>query len=482
MSGKPSWPKVFRWPPSPATLCLLGLVIALILCALPVPAAQAAEASASPAEDLLQVYAQARAADPVLAGTDAQRGIQRETATQARAALLPQWQLSATDQRTQPDSGRSHTVASSISQVLFDLGRLRSWQAETTQAAAQDLRVRAAEQDLCGRVARAYFGVLSAEATLASMQANEAALATQVQQAQSRFASGLSAQVDVEQARAYHALSRSGTVAAQQALADAREALTQITGRTPGRLAPLLPDLPALPPEPAEPQAWVARTLAANPLLLAQSQELEASGQRIAAARAQHLPTLSLALDSERRGGSGIQEIDRGRTDNALGVRVTIPLFAGGAIESQTRQAAYRRDAQQQSLEASRRALAREAQAQFQAVVSGLALMDSARAAMEAANRALTATRTGQALGTRTMTDLLLAIQTQNSAQNAMDQARHGYVLARLLLQQAAGSLGEAELATVNQLLQDPARPAPRADAPRQGDSINTAINMGASR
>ena len=51
------------------------------------------------------------------------------------------------------------------------------------------------------------------------------------------------------------------------------------------------------------------------------------------------------------------------------------------------------------------------------------------------------------------MTDLLLAIQTQTTAQNAHDQARHGYVLARLLLQQAAGALGEAELTAVNQWL-----------------------------
>jgi outer membrane protein len=105
----------------------------------------------------------------------------------------------------------------------------------------------------------------------------------------------------------------------------------------------------------------------------------------------------------------------------------------------------------------------RETQAQFQAVMSGLALLDSTRNAMDAANRALGATRAGQALGTRTMTDLLLAIQTQNSAQSAFDQARHGYVLARLLLQQAAGQLTQAELAAVNQLLQEPSRQALRS-------------------
>jgi outer membrane protein len=117
------------------------------------------------------------------------------------------------------------------------------------------------------------------------------------------------------------------------------------------------------------------------------------------------------------------------------------------------RQAAHERDLARDELEVTRRALVRETQAQYQAVVSGVALMESTRAAVAAADQALASTRAGQGLGTRTMTDLLLAIQTQAAAQNAHDQARHGHVLARLLLQQAAGALGEAELAAVNQLL-----------------------------
>jgi len=114
----------------------------------------------------------------------------------------------------------------------------------------------------------------------------------------------------------------------------------------------------------------------------------------------------------------------------------------------------YQRDAARHGLEAARRAVARETQAQYQAVLAGVALLDSSGAAVQAADRALAATRAGQALGTRGMTDLLLAIQTQAAAQNAWAQARHRYVLATLLLQQAAGTLGEAALATVNQLLQ----------------------------
>ncbi len=409
-------------------------------------------ATAARAEDLLQVYALARAADPVLAAADAQRGIQREQAVQARAALLPQWQLDASETRDQQGGARTQRWGSSISQALVDLGKLRSWDAERSLESAQDLRLRAAEQALCARVATAYFGVLSAEAALKTTQANEAAFADQVAQAGKRFDAGLSAQVDVEQARAYHALARGATLQAGQALADARQALAQLTGREPGALRPLVAALPALPPEPAQAQDWVAQALRANPTLAAQARVVDASEQRIGAARAAHWPTLSAGLDSTRASGAGVTEDER-RGGTQFTLRLTVPLFAGGATQSLLRQAGHQRDLAQDDYESARRALVRETQAQYRAVVSGVALMDSSRAAVAAADQALASTRAGQGLGTRSMTDLLLAIQTQTSAQAAHDQARHNYVLARLLLQQAAGGLGEAELTAVNQWL-----------------------------
>jgi len=408
------------------------------------------------AEDLLQVYAEARAADPQLAAVDAARGVQRELVTQARAGLLPQWSLNATELRGSQDGqdgARQHQLGSTISQVLLDLGQLRSWDAAKTLASAQDASVRAAEQDLCARVASAYFGVLSAQASLATTLANEGAFEQQVSQAQARFDAGLSAAVDVDQARAYYELSRGNTVQARQTLADARQTLAQITGRMPNDLKPLAEELPALPPQPAEAQAWVAQALQANPQLQAQRLILNASEQRVSAARAAHLPTLSVGVDSAQLRGANVAPQDLGRTNTQVALRLNIPIFAGFATQSQVRQASYQREATRAQLEISQRALVRETQAQYQAVLAGVALMQSTRAAVDASARMLASTRAGQPLGTRTMTDLLLAIQTQASAQNAYEQARHRYVLAKLLLQQAAGNLNETELAAVNTLL-----------------------------
>lgn len=407
------------------------------------------------AADLLQVYEQARGSDPVLAAAEATRGAALEGAGIARGALLPQWSVQAQYRQAQngPEA-RSRELSSRLSQVLLDLERLARWRSAEARSDGQAALLRAARQDLVLRVARGYFGVLGATDQLRTVQANEEAFARQVRQAESRFEAGLGAQVDVEQARSYHALARANTVVAQRALHDAREALAEITGAPAVALRPLGEALPTEPPAPPDREAWVETALRDNPGLQAQRLALAASEQELAGARAAHLPTLSLGLDSSRltqwpqAGTAG-----NGRTDTTLGLSLTVPLFAGGATEAQRRQAAHLRDGAREALEQRRRQVMREALEQFDAVATGLSQIEATRAAVTASARALAATQAGQELGTRSMTDLLLAIQNQAAAQSAHSLARHQYVLARLQLHQAAGHADEARLAEINALL-----------------------------
>jgi outer membrane protein len=409
-------------------------------------------ATAARADDLLQVWAQARAADPLLRQAAAYRGAQEAASREARAALLPQWSLQASEQR-ENGGGPTRTTTSSLTQPLFDLAALRGWDASLSQASAEQARLAAAEQAARARVAEAYFGLLSAQAQLATARANEEAFARQVSDAETRFQAGLSAQVEADQSRAYRELARGNTLAAELNLADAREALAQLTGAPAATLQPLRRALAAQ-PLPDDAEAWAQRALQANPELRALQLDVQASEQRIAAARAGHLPVLSVGVDTTQRRGDGVPAADAGRRPTVVGLRLTVPLFAGGYTAAAADRAGFQRDAAREQLEAGRRAVLREVRARHLAVGQGEAQLRSTQVAVEAAERALEATRTGFTLGTRSTTDLLLAIQTLAGAQNAQTQARHRHVLALLALHQAAGSLGDAELATVNALLE----------------------------
>jgi len=409
------------------------------------------------ADDLLQVWRQARSADPVLAAADAARGIVREGVAQARAPLLPQATASVSFEQNHlagRDDNRARGASVGVNQVLVDLAQQRRLQAARSNADAQDASFSAAEQALYVRVAQAYFDVLLASDTLAIVAANEDAFRQQVEQADQRFRNGLTALVDVEQARAYHASARANTIAAHKALADAHEALAEITGDTPGPLRPLRDTLPMDPPTPAESQAWVDAALAQNPLLRAQRATLTAAEDNIAAARAGHLPTLSAALNSGRNSAWPLAAGNDGRSVTTVGLLLNVPLFAGGGTASLQRQALYQRDGARDELEQRRRRVVREVQERYRAVVAGIGQTEATGAAVDAARKALASTRVGQGLGTQSMTDLLLAIQTLSATQGAYSLARHQFVLSRLLLQQAAGAVGEADLAAINSLLQ----------------------------
>jgi len=427
--------------------------LAVLACAL-------AACAGARADDLLDVWRLARANDPVLAAADAQRAGTHDLADQARAALLPQASATAAIGRER-DSGAGRATASAhttdvalgVSQVVFDAGLWSQLKAARLDADAQDAAVEAARQSLCLRVATAYFDALLAADLLASVQANEDAFAQQVQQSQQRYQAGLDAQVDVDQSRAFESLARGNTSAARQALVDALAAVAEITGSTPASLKTLRDELPLVAPEPADPQAWVASALRGNPALWAGQKGVDAAESSIAAARAGHLPSLSAGLNLGRPTGTPYGDTS-GRLANTAVLTLNVPLFAGGATQARVSQAQHQRDGARDALETQRRAVERAARAAYGSVVTGMAQVRSTRDAMAAAQASLAATRVGREVGTRTQTDVLNAIQTLAQAQAAYAQARHQFILGRLQLQQAAGTLTEADLANVNALLQ----------------------------
>ena len=423
------------------------------------------------AEDLMDAYRLARSADPVLAAADATRGVAQESVLQSRALLLPQVSAGfgfneirdpgapANDPNAAQRS-RTRQTSAALSQVLLDLGKVSQWRTTQAQADAQEAVYRAAEQDLCVRVATAYFGALTAADALVTTLANEDAFRQQVEQAEQRYRNGLSALVDVDQARSFHAAARANTIAARTALADAREALTQLTGIEPGELRTLRDDLPTTAPYPADAQAWVTTALASNPGLVAQQRTVAAADDAIETARSGHLPTVTAGVDVGRGAGwpLPISNTD-GRTITTVGVVLNVPIFTGGAVQSQVRQALLQRDAARDELERQRRQVARDTLDHYRSVVAGIGQIAATRDAFEAARKALDSTRVGRQLGTQSMTDLLLAIQNLASAQGGYSAVRHQFVLNRLLLQQSAGAAGESDLVAINALLQAP--PAP---------------------
>ncbi|CAM1000142.1 Outer membrane protein TolC [Rhodanobacter sp. Root179] len=428
------------------------LTLALALAAISLP---------SHGEDLLDAYREARNNDPVLSQADASRLATGEGVTQARASLLPQigasMSLNQTNGGGQIGHSRSRTINGTLSQSVLDFSKYANLKAAHSASEAQDELYASAGQQLYVRVVAAYFGVLTSEDGLTYAKANEDAFRQQYEQSDQRFKVGLSAITDVYQAKAYYEAAKSQTIAAQNTLNDSREALAQITGKPTGDLKKLRDDLPMQPPSPADQDAWVKQALETNPDLLAQKSNVETAQHNISAARAAHLPTITAGVSYGK--GAGWSEGNaaaryRDPASTTIGLTLNVPIFSGGATQSLVRQSIYQRDGAADALEAQRRQVVRDTLNYYRSVIAGIAQVESAKASVESGRKALEATRAGFEVGTQTMTNVLLAIQTLTSSESSYSQARHQFILNKLLLKQTAGTADVKDIEQINALLQ----------------------------
>ncbi|HXS73568.1 MAG TPA: TolC family outer membrane protein [Rhodanobacteraceae bacterium] len=438
------------------------------------------------AENLMDAYRQARQSDPVLQQAEAQRRAISENVNQARAVLLPQINASGsfsdehgTSTSNQPvDNGSGFQVfttrsssssthsfdkSATLDQTLFDFGKFAGLRASHAQAASGNAQYQAAEQDLILRTATAYFNVLTAEDELRFAQANEQALAKQLDQAQQRFNVGLSAITDVDAAKAQHDAAAASVIQAQNVVFDNREALSQITGQPVGTLNTLIDNLPLNKPQPDAIDAWVDLALRSNPSLQAQRDQVDAFNHDITVARAGHLPTLNAQVSytnspswGDQSGGGlpGSAHFDSGRHDTIVGLVLQVPIFSGGLTQSRVRQAVAQRDEQSDIFEQDRRNVVRNTRSAFNAIEAGISEVEAQRQAVISAQKALEATQAGFEVGTRTIVDVLISQQNLFQAQSNYTQARHAFVVNQLTLKDSAGTLDVKDLETVNALLQ----------------------------
>ena len=433
------------------------LTLALALTALPL---------SGHSEDLLDAYREARANDPVLAQSDATRLSTGEGVTQARALLLPQLNAGLTfnqysGNNTQDISGghsRSRAESATLNQSVLDLSKWAGLKTARSQSDAQEQLYQAALQNLYVRVTQAYFGVLTAQDSLTFNKANEEAYRQSYEQADQRFKVGLAAITDVYQAKSYYELAKAQTIAAENSLNDAKEALRQITGQPVGELKKLRDDLPMDAPTPADPNTWVDEALKHNPNVLSQQYTVEAAEHSISAARAGHLPTINATVTRGQTSAwtenGGVVFPGNGRWGTTAGLTLSVPIFAGGGTQSRVRQTIYERDAAQDSLESTRRQVSRDTLNYYRSVGAGILQVQANRASVESGQKALEATRAGFDVGTQTMLNVLNAIQTLTQAQSSYSQARHAFILNKLQLKQAAGTIDMPDLEAVNALLQ----------------------------
>lgn len=433
-------------------LCL----VAVVLSAGPLAAAAA---------DLADVHGLAFRNDSVLKAASAARLAAFEAKPQSRALLYPSLAFSANYEHTREDVRETDRGAPGVSsfdrsayvlalnQPLYNRDyfvRLR--QADATVARA-DAIYRSAEQALIVRVAEAYFNLLAAHDNLEFARAEKDAIEQQLEQAKQRFDVGLIAITDVHEAQAAFDLAKAREIVASNQLASSQEALYEITAQNIGEAAPLADKIPLASPEPADIEHWSRIALEQNFELLAAQYNEQAARDQVRLQRAGHHPTLdliaSLGYFDDDGGVSGETEVE----DRVIGLQFNLPLYAGGAVTSRTREAAYQLTQAREELESQRRATLRQARDAYLAVVAAINSVNALEQAKVSAQSALDATEAGFEVGTRTTVDVLSSQSDLFAARREFALARYEYILNLLRLKQASGLLLQADVEEINRWL-----------------------------
>jgi outer membrane protein len=356
---------------------------------------------------------------------------------------------------------RTRSISASVDQTILNLSDVANLQAAHSTYSAEEKTYEAAAQELFVRVASAYFTVLNDEEQLAYAKANEEAYRVTYDQAEQQYKVGIAAVTNVYQAKSYYEAAKANTVSVQNTLSNDRQALSVITGKPVGDLKKLRPDLPMDPPSPADPQSWVDSAMKSNPTLVSAQFSVEAAEHTINAARAGHLPTITASLTRakstawlENGSYNAIGATGNGRYGNTIGITLSVPIFSGGATQAKVRQSIYQRDEAQDSLELTRRQTIQNTLNYYNSVLAGISEVESGKAAVDSAQKAVDATKAGFQVGTQIMLDVLNSIQQLTQAQSTYSTARHQLVLNRLLLKESAGTIGYDDLQYVNSLLQ----------------------------
>ena len=435
---------------------------------LPTAAAVLAAIAALPAqaETLKEVYEIARSYDAAFLGARAQAESVDYKAAQADAAFRPTVGLTGSVSHNVSDTPlggvrkvESAMVGINASQPLLNRGNWLNADKASRSLEIARADLDAAEQDLIVRTAQTYFDVLSAQEAVNTAQAAKKAISEQLASAKRNFEVGTATITDTREAQARFDLSTAQLLGAENDLRTKQLALDQLVGRSGVKPQPLAQ--PVTLPTLADGQAdeWATKAEQSASVRKART-AYEIAKLETTRTDAGHWPTLSLdgSLSSTNNRGNTATAAqllggDGTSTNAKIGLTLNVPLYAGGAISNQAREAVKLEEKARDDYEGARRAVAQGTRQAYFGVQSGQAQIQALEAAESSSKLALEATQLGYKVGVRVNLDVLNAQTQLYSTQRDLAKARHDVLVASLKLRQASGTLAPADVDNVDKLI-----------------------------
>ncbi|MCO6552407.1 MAG: outer membrane channel protein TolC [Gilliamella sp.] len=418
------------------------------------------------AENLIQVYEQAKETNPDLRSSLAEKNKAYAAISGSRASLLPQVGLSASYGVThgrrdtsgvKSKSGNLYQVA--ISQSIFNFSNWKALDITKKQASIADIAYQYQGQTLILNTSVAYFNVLKTLDALSFIDAQKKAIGRQLEQTRQQHQVGLVAITDVQNAQANYDLTVAQQVNALNDLNNAIEALRQVSGRFYSSLASVNTNTFKT-ESPAQISALLKQSEKSNLNLLTMRLNQDIAREQIKLSQAGHLPTASLEastnLNKTDRYGNSVGPGAHGKSysgNNYVGVSVNLPIFSGGATMSKVEQAQQNYVSFSEKLESTNRGVINQVRSSYNNISSSISAIKAYQQAVVSAQSSLEATNSEYLAGTRTIVDVLNATTQLYSSKRNLSDAKYNYLTSLLQLKYAVGTLTANDLVYLNNML-----------------------------
>ena len=368
----------------------------------------------------------------------AQAGYTRTNHVETFGVLLPNNQLRV----IYPDVPDNYRSRLDLQWPIYTAGRLDALErAARIEATASSDDVATARRDLALEIARAYWALVSASASVSVVEESVRRVDAHLQDVRNQLASGLVPPNDVLTVETQESRQRMLAIQARGNRDVAAAELARLVGVAPGTAIEAAADLEPPPPEPIAIEALVDAAKQQRPERAALVKRVEAAAERSRAAAAGLKPTIAVGggVEYARPNPRVFPREARWRTSWDASVNANWPVFDGGRARADAAEAGALARAVQERLADLDAALAVEVRQRVTELDSSRAAIDAAADAIRSATEARRVVGERFRAGVATSTDVLDAQVAILQAELDRTQAIANARVARARLDRALG-------------------------------------------
>nr|WP_229264705.1 TolC family outer membrane protein [Duganella sp. 1411] len=339
---------------------------------------------------------------------------------------------------------RSATVQ--VRQPLLNLdgwARYKQGVAQTNYAAAQ---FDSQKQEVIFRVVNAYLDVLYKRDLLELAKVQRDMYAEQRKVNDRMFDKGEGTRTDMLETQARLDVSEAQVLESEDALTASRDTLGTIIGGEVDGVDDLVPEFRVRPADGQPFEYWKKVAIEQNPDIKALAYGVDIADSEVKKAYAGHAPRVDIVGTYGKTASDSINTYNQDQTIRSIGLQVNIPLYAGGQVNAQARQAVANREKAKADLQAQIDKIVLELRKDYSVMASSVKRVDALLKSVASSETLIVATERSIKGGVRINLDALNAKQQLFTAKRDLAQARYNYLLTSLRMRASVGTLGESDV------------------------------------